>query len=102
MRSTGFDRHSESTSRRLEGEILALGPRYDTGRASRNPRSRRVQGVGFRPFVWRLANELQLDGFVRNDAQGVAIEIEGESDALDSFIDRLTGEAPGAGAHRFG
>ena len=53
-----------------------------------------VQGVGFRPFVWRLANELQLDGFVHNDAQGVAIEIEGESDALDCFIDRLTAEAP--------
>ena len=37
-----------------------------------------VQGVGFRPFVWRLAHELRLDGFVRNDAQGVAIEVQGE------------------------
>ena len=54
-----------------------------------------VQGVGFRPFVWRLANELRLDGFVRNDAQGVAIEVEGEAGALDRFLDRLADEAPG-------
>jgi hydrogenase maturation protein HypF len=53
-----------------------------------------VQGVGFRPFVWRLANELQLDGFVRNDAQGVAIEVQGDAGALDRFLDRLSGEAP--------
>jgi len=54
-----------------------------------------VQGVGFRPFVWRLAQELRLDGFVRNDAEGVAIEVEGEPRALDRFIVRLAGEAPG-------
>ena len=53
-----------------------------------------VQGVGFRPFVWRLANELRLDGFVRNDAQGVAIEVQGDAVALDRFLDRLSGEAP--------
>ena len=53
-----------------------------------------VQGVGFRPFVWRLANELALDGFVRNDAQGVAIEVQGDAVALDRFLDRLSGEAP--------
>jgi len=53
-----------------------------------------VQGVGFRPFVWRLANDLRLDGFVRNDAQGVAIEVQGDAAALDRFVDRLTGEAP--------
>jgi len=54
-----------------------------------------VQGVGFRPFVWRLAQELNLDGFVRNDAEGLAIEVEGEPRALDRFVDRLAGEAPG-------
>jgi hydrogenase maturation protein HypF len=54
-----------------------------------------VQGVGFRPFVWRLANELHLDGFVRNDAHGVAIEVQGEATALDRFLDRLPGAAPG-------
>jgi hydrogenase maturation protein HypF len=55
-----------------------------------------VQGVGFRPFVWRLANELRLDGFVRNDAQGVAIEVQGDAGALERFLDRLSGEAPAA------
>ncbi|HSD53259.1 MAG TPA: carbamoyltransferase HypF, partial [Burkholderiales bacterium] len=53
-----------------------------------------VQGVGFRPFVWRLANELRLEGFVRNDAHGVAIEVQGDAAVLDRFIDRLSGEAP--------
>jgi hydrogenase maturation protein HypF len=54
-----------------------------------------VQGVGFRPFVWRLANELRLDGFVRNDAEGVAIEVQGDAGTLERFVDRLAGEAPG-------
>ena len=36
-----------------------------------------VQGVGFRPYVHRLAVELGLDGFVRNDARGAVIEVEG-------------------------
>ena len=53
-----------------------------------------VQGVGFRPFVWRLANELRLDGFVRNDAEGVAIEVQGEADVVERFVDRLAREAP--------
>jgi hydrogenase maturation protein HypF len=53
-----------------------------------------VQGVGFRPFVWRLATDLGLDGFVLNDAEGVAIEAQGEAGALDRFLERLAGEAP--------
>src|SRR5512139_3318162 len=36
-----------------------------------------VQGVGFRPTVWRLARELGLTGFVRNSSAGVEIEVEG-------------------------
>ncbi|MBS3934650.1 MAG: carbamoyltransferase HypF, partial [Sulfuritalea sp.] len=51
-----------------------------------------VQGVGFRPFVWRLANELGLAGWVRNDAAGVEIHVEGC--ALDAFVARLKSEAP--------
>lgn len=54
-----------------------------------------VQGVGFRPFVWRLARELSVSGWVRNDAQGVAIEVQGDAPALDRFLARLAGEAPG-------
>jgi hydrogenase maturation protein HypF len=53
-----------------------------------------VQGVGFRPFVFRLATELALAGSVRNTAAGVIVEIEGERRALDEFATRLTSEAP--------
>jgi hydrogenase maturation protein HypF len=53
-----------------------------------------VQGVGFRPFVYRLANELRLSGFVRNDSKGVEVEIEGEEQALGSFRSRLMTEMP--------
>ena len=45
-----------------------------------------VQGVGFRPFVYRLARELELAGWVRNDERGVQIEVEGEREAVDAFL----------------
>jgi hydrogenase maturation protein HypF len=54
-----------------------------------------VQGVGFRPFVWRLANDMALDGWVLNDGEGVAIEVQGTAQALDRFLARLRTEAPG-------
>jgi len=53
-----------------------------------------VQGVGFRPFVYRLATELGLKGFVRNDTFGVEIEAEGEEEKLRSFLSRLHEEKP--------
>ncbi|HET9300403.1 MAG TPA: carbamoyltransferase HypF [Candidatus Polarisedimenticolaceae bacterium] len=53
-----------------------------------------VQGVGFRPYVYRLAGELDLSGWVRNDAAGVHIEVEGARAPLDQFRDRLPLEAP--------
>jgi len=53
-----------------------------------------VQGVGFRPFVYRLATELGLDGWVVNSAQGVFIEIEGAPDCVSSFTRRLKTEKP--------
>ncbi len=51
-----------------------------------------VQGVGMRPFVWRLAHECGLTGFVANGADGVTIEVEGEGVA--AFLARLGAEAP--------
>jgi len=53
-----------------------------------------VQGVGFRPFVYRLAHEEGLAGHVRNDERGVLIEVEGPADALDRFAARLAADAP--------
>ncbi|HDR06096.1 MAG TPA: carbamoyltransferase HypF, partial [Candidatus Coatesbacteria bacterium] len=53
-----------------------------------------VQGVGFRPFVYRLAAELGLAGFVHNDASGVWAEAQGPRDALDALLRRLKDEAP--------
>ena len=53
-----------------------------------------VQGVGFRPFVYRLATELQLRGWVLNDTRGVFIEVEGPQPQLDAFLQRLPVERP--------
>jgi hydrogenase maturation protein HypF len=52
-----------------------------------------VQGVGFRPFVYRLARELGLAGWVSNSAQGVVIEIEGAGDSVRQFLVRLDRES---------
>lgn len=53
-----------------------------------------VQGVGFRPFVYRLATELRLAGWVANGPHGVLIEAEGPRAALEAFLLRLEGERP--------
>jgi hydrogenase maturation protein HypF len=53
-----------------------------------------VQGVGFRPYVFRLAGELGLGGWVRNDERGVVLEVEGDGGAVDRFLARLPAEAP--------
>jgi hydrogenase maturation protein HypF len=53
-----------------------------------------VQGVGFRPFVYRLAKELELTGWVSNSSQGVSLEVEGPLAALDKFQQRLRSELP--------
>ena len=53
-----------------------------------------VQGVGFRPFVHHLAESMALAGWVRNDAAGVLIEIQGAATLLLPFIARLKNEAP--------
>jgi hydrogenase maturation protein HypF len=53
-----------------------------------------VQGVGFRPHVYRLAQTLGLSGFVLNDSSGVLIEVEGPPGAVREFESRLAREAP--------
>lgn len=55
-----------------------------------------VQGVGFRPFVWRLAQDLGLTGSIRNDLQGVTIEVQGPSAAVQQLITTLKHRAPSA------
>ena len=53
-----------------------------------------VQGVGFRPFVYRLAHEETLAGFIGNDTDGVIIEVEGKPSSVENFLRRLQSDAP--------
>jgi hydrogenase maturation protein HypF len=53
-----------------------------------------VQGVGFRPFVYRLATEEGLAGLIGNDTDGVIIELEGPEARIAAFLARLTAETP--------
>ncbi|MDP8967804.1 MAG: acylphosphatase, partial [Actinomycetota bacterium] len=53
-----------------------------------------VQGVGYRPFVYRLAGELGIAGWVLNDERGVLVEAEGAPDAVRVFLARLSADAP--------
>jgi hydrogenase maturation protein HypF len=53
-----------------------------------------VQGVGFRPHVFRLARELRLGGYVLNDERGVLLEVEGSLAATERFLERLVAEEP--------
>lgn len=53
-----------------------------------------VQGVGFRPYVYRLATKRGLSGIIANTASGVAIEIQGASEAVEDFLGQLPEQAP--------
>ncbi len=53
-----------------------------------------VQGVGFRPYIYRLATERNLAGRISNTAAGVIVEIEGQAEVVDDFLARLPLEAP--------
>jgi len=73
-----------------------LVDRYSSGQTTRLQIAVRgaVQGVGFRPFVYRLARELNLTGWVNNTPQGVFIEVEGVQRTVAEFKFRLPSEAP--------
>jgi hydrogenase maturation protein HypF len=51
-----------------------------------------VQGVGFRPFIFKLAQELAVNGFITNTSDGVEMAVEGDN--LDMFLDRVSSDAP--------
>ncbi|TET87543.1 MAG: carbamoyltransferase HypF, partial [Dehalococcoidia bacterium] len=53
-----------------------------------------VQGVGFRPFVYKLAHKHGLVGWVRNTSGNVEIEVEGEEESIDGFLAGLKTKAP--------
>jgi hydrogenase maturation protein HypF len=53
-----------------------------------------VQGVGFRPFIYRLASQLSLQGWVSNTVQGVWMDVEGSRTALETFLLRLESDKP--------
>ncbi|MGQ9889395.1 MAG: carbamoyltransferase HypF [Aggregatilineales bacterium] len=102
---------AHEAAQRVIGEIISLIPQpsrcaettsslpRDRGQVNQAARLRltvrgAVQGVGFRPFVYRLARELALAGWVNNAAQGVLIEVEGPPAALEAFRARLESDAP--------
>ncbi len=53
-----------------------------------------VQGVGMRPFLWRLAQRHRLAGWVENDPSGVTVEVEGPADSIERFLRDIRSEAP--------
>ena len=53
-----------------------------------------VQGVGFRPFIYRLANESRLTGYVTNTSNGVELEVQGVPNGINLFFTRIRDEAP--------
>jgi hydrogenase maturation protein HypF len=53
-----------------------------------------VQGVGFRPYIYRLATSRQLSGTIRNTSAGVTIEVQGPVETVQDFVGRLPAEAP--------
>jgi len=79
--------------RRFDRELISTVPAAPKVRLRLTVRGA-VQGVGFRPFVFRLAEELKLSGSVHNSPQGVFIEAEGARAALEKFLLRLAVEKP--------
>ena len=73
---------------------MSVAPATDAVVRSRIRVTGTVQGVGFRPYVYRLAGQLGLSGFVLNDTRGVVIEAEGTEGEVEALLSRLAAEAP--------
>ena len=90
--------HTREAVRRAVERVLSVAIEFgDVGR-ERLMIAGTVQGVGLRPFVWRLAKSLRLAGFVRNIPSGVEIEVEGGRAPLREFRCRLQADLPSAAA----
>src|SRR5690606_28017830 len=96
-------RRAHSSDGRRAGARAPRGVSEAVAPSTRTPQERRrasvrgvVQGVGFRPFVAKIARAHALVGFVRNAAEGVEIEVEGSPAALDAFACALTCPPPPA------
>ena len=75
----------------MNGAVAQIKPPFE---AVRIRVTGTVQGVGFRPNVWRIARALDLSGSIRNDAGGVAIEAGGSPQAIAEFIARIKSDVP--------
>ena len=82
----------------MQQRLVALSDRTSDGALARLRVAVRgaVQGVGFRPCVYRLASSMGLNGWVSNTAQGVIIEVEGRQPQINTFLLRLEAEGPAA------
>ncbi|MGB8261150.1 MAG: carbamoyltransferase HypF [Terracidiphilus sp.] len=77
-----------------DGDLAATRPSGEAVRRCRVLVRGVVQGVGFRPFIYRLAQEERLAGFIGNDTDGVTIEIEGTETGTAEFLRKLRVELP--------
>ncbi len=75
-------------------ELLTISPLQHNAQRIKIHIRGAVQGVGFRPFVYRLARVMRLSGWVRNNSQGVVIEAEGTEQEIHIFLQRLKNEKP--------
>jgi hydrogenase maturation protein HypF len=100
QKNTAFPKNPSKNTYPPQGEISGiLGPTMAIPRTVSATRKHVqvkgvVQGVGFRPFVYKLAQSLELTGYVFNSSSGVTIEIEGGEPAIDEFLRELNENPP--------
>ncbi|MGB8652443.1 MAG: carbamoyltransferase HypF [Mycobacteriales bacterium] len=90
MRAAAFEGYTRSLTTVNGGDMTLTG----TAQRIQVRVSGVVQGVGFRPFVWKAATDLGLSGWVHNDAEGVLLEVEGPPSGLDDLVRALVERPP--------